>query len=390
LFGRLSSTALVAVLAFTLAGCVNVAPAASSLPASRSPATPVFGSPSASASAAASQSTAPTGSAGESTSPPSTAAPSTANSADNGAGSIAYIKDGNVWLAAPDGSSAHPLTTDGEQNGYHDPSQAPDGTIYALQGSSTVVAIDRRTGANAATPVTLVTLENGAEGLSVAPDGAHYAYTTTGFGTTVDPRFGTPNGAFIYGGTDVATVDGTSVPDAAIAGAVFPTWLDAITLVVSDGTKLYDRVVGVQPDTWLDLSNGCLIAVDCPAGESAAANLTDPSISRDGKMISAVVKPYYGDGGRLVGTIDAPPPAVPGSTCMLPGQQDYSDPGTFAPDSSAFAYDDTVFDPDTLTSISGQGIYVVELDLTSSDCGASAAELVIPGGAQPDWGAMAP
>jgi hypothetical protein len=317
-------------------------------------------------------------------------APPPSGGTSGGAGSIAYIKDGDVWLAAPDGSGAHALTTDGAEAGYHDPSQAPDGTIFAIKGSSTVVAIDRRTGANAAEPVTLVTLENGAEGLAVAPDGEHYAYTTTGFGTTVDPRFGTPNGAFIYGGTDVATVDGKSVPDAAIAGAIFPTWLDATTLVVTDGTKLYNGVIGDQPQAWLDLSNGCLTEFDCPAGEDPAANLTDPSISRDGTLISAVVKPYYGDGGRLVGRVGSGPPAIPSSTCMLPGQQNYSDPGTFAPDSSAFAYDDTVFDPDTLTSTVGQGIYVVELDLTSQDCGAATAQLVLPGGAQPDWGPMAP
>src|SRR5689334_21962565 len=44
------------------------------------------------------------------------------------ADSIVFIKDGNVWIAAPDGSKASQLTTDG---GYESPSEADDGTIMA-------------------------------------------------------------------------------------------------------------------------------------------------------------------------------------------------------------------------------------------------------------------
>src|SRR4051794_10718753 len=46
------------------------------------------------------------------------------------ASSLVYIKDGNVWLAAPDGSRQTRLTTGG---GYESPSQANDGTVVAVR-----------------------------------------------------------------------------------------------------------------------------------------------------------------------------------------------------------------------------------------------------------------
>ena len=47
------------------------------------------------------------------------------------ADSIIYEKDGNVWVANPDGSGQRRLTSEG---GYSRPSQADDGTIIAAKG----------------------------------------------------------------------------------------------------------------------------------------------------------------------------------------------------------------------------------------------------------------
>ena len=47
------------------------------------------------------------------------------------ADSIAYVKDGNVFLSTPDGSRQYQVTTAG---GYSDVSQADDGTMIALNG----------------------------------------------------------------------------------------------------------------------------------------------------------------------------------------------------------------------------------------------------------------
>jgi len=305
-------------------------------------------------------------------------------------GSLAYVKDGNVWISAPDGSRARQLTTDALQGAYHDPSQAADGTIYALRGTDEMVALDRSTGAPKAASVTLITLENGAEGLTVSPDGSHVAYTTTGFGQEIDPRFGTPVGGFIYGGTDIATLDGKSVPDAAMATVTFPSWDDSATIVVGDGVRIYRGSIGSPPPLWLDESNGCLLETDCQANEGAAADLSEPVTSRDGALLAYIFKPYFGPTGRVLARVIGGVPQWPKDACILSGHQNYSDPGSFAPDSSAFAFDDTSFDPTTFETTVGQGIYVLNVNVDASDCGLSTATLIARGGAQPDWGPLAP
>src|SRR3954466_8609656 len=47
------------------------------------------------------------------------------------AASLTYVRDGNVWVAAADGSVGHPVTGGG---GWSSPSEADDGTIVAKQG----------------------------------------------------------------------------------------------------------------------------------------------------------------------------------------------------------------------------------------------------------------
>lgn len=52
-----------------------------------------------------------------------------------GASSIVFIRDGDVWLATPDGGFERRLTVSG---GYTSPSMAEDGMIVALRGGSFV------------------------------------------------------------------------------------------------------------------------------------------------------------------------------------------------------------------------------------------------------------
>jgi hypothetical protein len=52
------------------------------------------------------------------------------------ADSIVFVKDGDVWLANPDGSGQYQVTLDGTPNDPHEsPSQADDGTIVAIRGN---------------------------------------------------------------------------------------------------------------------------------------------------------------------------------------------------------------------------------------------------------------
>jgi hypothetical protein len=307
-----------------------------------------------------------------------------------GSGSLVYVKDWNVWLSAPDGSGARPLTSDGtEDAAYHDPTQSTDGAVFALRSSRSLVQIDRATGGVAAS-VDLPALENGAEGLAVSADGTHLAYSTTGYGTQIDPRFGTPSGSFLYGGIDVATVDGQSVDGAALATLLFPSWRGDTHIVASDGVEVWSDKLGNASEEWLSQSDGCVIELDCPSGSGAQASLSTPVISRDGMMLAYSYKPYFGDAGRRIASTTGAAPQPPETRCLLPDQQDYSDPGTFSPDATGFAYDDTRFDPETFDTTAGQGIWLLTLDLGAEDCGVAAASLVAPGGRQPDWGPASP
>lgn len=309
----------------------------------------------------------------------------------DGAGSIVYVADWNVWVAAPDGSFARQLTTDGtESSNYHDPSQADDGTIIVLKGLRELRRLDR-SGSALAAPVSLITLENGAEGLAAAPDGTRLAYATVGSGQYVDPRFGTPSGIFLYGGTDVANLDGTSVPGAVMPSLIYPSWIDQTHLLATDGVDIYvDEVGPAEPATWLSLDEGCVTDFDCPTGDEASASISTPAISPDGRVLSYSYRPYFGPAGRRMATLDGLPPAAPETSCVIAGQEHHSDPGAFSSDASVFLYDDTRFDPDEFETVIGEGIWMMSVDLASPDCGASSARLVVPGGSQPDWGNEAP
>ena len=48
------------------------------------------------------------------------------------ADSILFVRDGNVWISTPDGTTERPLTAGG---GFASPSMADDGTIVALRGA---------------------------------------------------------------------------------------------------------------------------------------------------------------------------------------------------------------------------------------------------------------
>ena len=84
------------------------------------------------------------------------------------------------------------------------------------------------------------------------------------------------------------------------------------------------------------------------------------------------------------------PPEQPGEGCLVTDQTGFSDPGSFSLDGAQFVFDDTRFDETTLETVVGQGVFVMDVDATADDCGASSALLIAPGGAQPDWGAQAP
>jgi hypothetical protein len=269
---------------------------------------------------------------------------------------------------------------------YRDPTQSDAGVILALRGHASMYRFGRD-GRELAPPVQLAALENGTEGLAVSADGSQVAYVTTGTGTQIDPRWGTPTGIFLYGGTDVADIQGTPVEGGIGPNLLYPDWAAGDRLVVGDGSDLYTYAIGDDAATvWVSFRDGCVTDFDCPDGQEAYASLKEPVLSPDGRLLVYNYAPFFGDAGRRVSTLTGPPPAPVTTACLIPGQEHHAIPPTFAPDGSSLAFDDVVFDPATFETTEGQGIRVMEVDIRASDCGLSSARLVLPGGSQPDWG----
>ncbi len=98
------------------------------------------------------------------------------------ADSVAYVKDGNVFLSATDGSRAFQVTTDG---GYASVSQADSGRMAALRGDEIVhLERDGRVIASIKTPVSTTTDPSkqfkGPFDPQISPDGARGAVSDYG------------------------------------------------------------------------------------------------------------------------------------------------------------------------------------------------------------------
>ena len=90
-----------------------------------------------------------------------------------GASSLAYVKDGAVWVSAPDGSDAHQVGT-----GLTFPALADDGTVYALSGDAQVAVLPPGVPEQPAIAI----YGAGASELSVSPDGGELAWRDVQFG----------------------------------------------------------------------------------------------------------------------------------------------------------------------------------------------------------------
>lgn len=295
------------------------------------------------------------------------------------ADSIVFIKDANVWLAAPDGSKLTQVTTDGTPEfPYLSPSQADDGTIAAGHRLSIVRLRQNGEVIDTLDPPPLVnsvsqTIDGTPVDVAITPDGSKVAYTFVSsscpIGTECDTRpvTGITNaGAFTPPGTYASAVFGS------------PRWVGNSRLLVTGGYLNHINLVDAAPGSptvhWFDDQDYF--------GDSSDMGFGD--VSRDGRRVVAV-HGYDGERAATIrrlmwfnSSVDARtsglPPAKPAAVCVTAPERGTKNP-TWSADGTRLAWQTPA------------GIEVSNVAPTDdARCGEFSSSVVVPGGSSPDWG----
>ena len=282
------------------------------------------------------------------------------------ADSIVFVRDGDVWISTPDGTTERKLTSGG---GWTSPSMADDGTIVALRGG--MFARLRPDGAAVGTPVQAVAgswlVSGGPYDARVSPDGLKIAYWFTGrrqLCLPIEPSCSlqdTDVSAYAFTGraTDPLELGG-------VRGRRHPSWYGSgRALVFRHGSGTgeavsVNRVGRGESDIqgWFSYDDG--------------TELAQGQLDRAGVRLAAVA------GGKEIHLfgVASPPPALPALRCVVPGGS-FSSP-TWSPDGTMLAWEA----PD--------GIHVAgpipDLRAAVPDCSVI-RERRLAAGSDPYWGA---
>ncbi len=309
------------------------------------------------------------------------------------ADSIAYVKGGDVYLSTSDGARQYRVTTTG---GYSDVSQADDGTMIALYGVR-LHRLDRqgRVLADFDTPVSdtrpaPAKTFYGPFDPAISPDGTKVAYTYYYMTQSQSPTCFPPTcmTTINEGGTGYSWADRqTGWDDPALgkhSGWRNPSWIDNDNVMISDPTHAlnYDVIL----DTISDGDSGNLVKGWFSDTAEGNPHMSGGDVSRDRTKLAFVTG--SDDSTLTVYSVpsfpttfkdgDAPVSSRPGICYRYSGPAGHYGTPTFSPDAArlAWAEDD--------------GIKVVSVPNLAGGCtleGASPnAQMLIPGGSQPDWG----
>jgi hypothetical protein len=262
------------------------------------------------------------------------------------ADSIVYEKGGNVWLANPDGTGQHPVTSSG---GYSKPTQANDGTIVAVK-NKLLQRMDRRGN--------LLNLAGDSSGTgpltpALSPGGSLVAYNYTNLGPIAPGmRMALSHSTSQTSNDEIFNIGGWSNP----------SWIGDGMVLMFDGSETFTgdtliyTVGGSGTQTWYE----------------------DPQLSLAGGEVNAGMTRLAATDGAIIRLyrLNAPPPAI----AVEPVCEFRNPTGSFfrpswSPDGNSLAWQED------------DGIWVGSVDLTN--CAATDASLVIPGGKAPDWGPAA-
>jgi hypothetical protein len=327
------------------------------------------------------------------------AAASLAFAAPAMADSIAYVKDGNVWLTTSDGARQYQVTFNG---GYSDVTQADNGTMIALTGVR-LHKLDRQGNvlADFDTPVS-DTRPPGAKAFfgpfdpALSPDGSKLAYTYYYKGVSQDPGCYPPQCVTVgwEGGTGYSHPDRQTAWDEAglgkHSGWTHPSWVDSATTMLSHATHAPNKevvldTVGDGPqllhDWFTDTTNGNdggqMAHGEMSRQRTKMAFLTGAG---DTQLRIYKVRQFpqggpHGDWGSSLTDEEFP------YICAFydkPAGGKFGPP-SWAPDGTRLAYHD------------GEGLKTVTIpdwpgDACSSDGMSPNGQLLVAGAIEPDWG----
>lgn len=284
--------------------------------------------------------------------------------------SITYLKDGDVWVAAVDGSNATRLTTGG---GHVSPSQADDGTIAVGKGDR-IVLLDRA-GAVKATldPPGVpdrrgVTLDGPVADVALSPDGSRVAYA---FRAPIDDVDCFSYDRCVAGGV-LATSGVGGVADTYKREE--PSWITAGRLLLFGPTeqKVNYLDLGLPEVHWYE---------DWDVRPGYGAGLTDGEVSRQGNQIALLRGAVTGnrnvDIQRIDGDARTGAPGYPKLHCESGDDTNVNSP-TFSTDGTMLAWGDS------------EGILVVTGLTPTIDCTKTGSYRIAPGASEPDFGPAPP
>lgn len=315
------------------------------------------------------------------------------------ADSIAYIKDGNVWLASPDGSRQQQVTSSG---GYSYVSQADTGVMIALAPNERLHKLSRTGQVLADFPTMVsdglptpgpVSKFHGPFEPAISPDGSKVAYEWFNDSYENDPSCTASSvpPCYVYSsrqGVGITHSDRLTGPEefGLLTGWIYPHWMAEDRLLRSEsGTILNDDAVfnAVGPgkgddelDHWMydqigsgvtdvELSRDLQVAVGLAGDSDQALRVYHPTVdpynapdwnhSPFAQGNVPVVEPCYEFTGPVGGHFEGP---------------------SLSPDGRSLAYG------------VGDGIWVASLPDLSGGCqmGTDAGKLVLPGARHADWG----
>ena len=305
------------------------------------------------------------------------------------ADSIAYVKDGNVWLSTSDGARQVQVTQTG---GYTDVTQADDGTMIGLNGVRLHrLARDGKLLADFDTPVSSTSPGKSFHGPfdpAISPDGSKVAYTYYWMSQGSSPTCYPPQCAVAYneGGTGYSHADRQTGWEeiGKHSGWRHPAWVDDDTVMLANPTHLPNR------DVVLDtISDGPPGMAHNWFSDTVQGNphVSGGDITRDKRKLAF----QTGENDSTLSIYYVPlfPTSFPDGE-----PQSGSDPHICYrysnPDGGRFSQ--PTFSPDggQVAWAEGNGVHIAAVPAFASGCstdGATAsAPLVIPGASEPDWG----